>query len=186
MTYHGKQRLIAAVTLLGIIAVVVLLSVPYLKKMQAYQNLIDERQSKIASLKQQIANKPLLQQEIKRLSALLDQSSIFIRAADPQAANTKLLSLTKKIIEDAGGEIHSVVPINKNDKHKTHVRIKAIVDYDAMIAIFKNMAVSKPLINISNISITALLKKQKKQWVDSGKVEISLDLEAFLIRDQSS
>lgn len=188
MTANEKRLVTVTGTLLAVVAVVVLVLVPYVRKWQFYDKTIDQRQTRIHNLKRQVANKPALLQEIELMDSLMDSSNLFIRAADKTAASGALLSAVKKIAEEAGGEIAS---INILDKRKTASNTVAInlnltIDNAGLVDVLKDLSASKPLLNVTKARIVPLLKRKGNRASDTGKVRLVLTVEAFFAVGEAS
>lgn len=188
MTTDEKRLVTVTGTLVAVVAVAVLVLVPYVRKWQFYDKTIDQRQTRIHNLKRQVANKPALLREIELMDSLMDASNLFIRATDKTAASGTLLSAVKKIAEDAGGEIDS---INILDKRKTASNTVAInlnltINNIGLVDVLKDLSASKPLLNVTKARIMPILTRQGNQTSDSGKVRLVLTVEAFFAVGEAS
>lgn len=182
MTNKEKQLLTVGGTLLIVVATVMLLAVPYVKKWQAYDKVIEQRASRIATLRRQIVNKPALQQEIQLMHDMMSSSKVFFPVATKAEAESLLLSTVKKIIEGAGGQIRSVNILNNRRgaaKNAAAVKINFTVDNNGLVDILTNFAGSKPLLNISTTTLIPMLKRQGRKSVDSGTVRLDMVVEGF-------
>lgn len=182
MTGKEKQLLTVTGTLLAVAAVAVLGLVPYVKKWQEYDKVIDQRASRIQTLKRQVANKPALQNEIALMSDMMASSKLFFPVATKQAAEAQLLATVKKMIEDAKGQIHSVNILNQRQggaKNTAAVKINFTIVNNGLVDVLQKMAGSRPLLNVITARLTPLLKRQRNKQTDTGKVRIDMVIEGF-------
>ncbi len=146
MTQKEQQLLTVFGTLFAVVIIVVLVAVPYVRKLQFYDKKIAERQTQIYNYKRQIANKPALQGEIQMMNEVMDAAELFLRDVDKASAASALLSSVKKIVEDANGDISSVNMIQqKNSGNKVTAKVNFTIDNDGLIEVMKNLSASKPL-----------------------------------------
>lgn len=182
MTNKEKQQLTAIGTLVVVIAIGVLLGVPYVKKLKEYDRITEQRLSQISALQQQIANKPALEASIESVDALMEKSNIFMRVANQQAADAELLSIAKKIIEEAGGEVSSVNPLRAQGKSKSsQVKINMTITHEGLVEVFKQMSVSKPLMTITEMQAVPVFKRQGNIMIETGRFRVTLGVEAFFL-----
>lgn len=185
MTSKEKRLLTVTGTFLTIVVIGVLTLVPYVRKWQFYDKTIAERQTNIHNYKRQIANKPLLLEEIDLVDGLMVSSDLFIRAADKGKASSSLLSAVKNMVEQTGGQIHSINILHssaqKQAANVVSVKILFIVDNAGLIHFLRKITENKPLLNIVSANIVPLLRSQRRQKVDTGKVRLDLVIEAFYI-----
>lgn len=185
MTSKEKRLLTVTGTFLTIVVIGVLTLVPYVRKWQFYDKTIAERQTNIHSYKRQIANKPLLLEEIGLVDGLMTSSDLFIRAANKAAASSVLLAAVKTLVEKSGGQITSINTLNLQKQNVTTnavaVKVNFIAENNTMVKVLKQLAASKPLLNVTTARITPLLRRQRNQDIDTGKVRIDFVIEAFYI-----
>lgn len=176
-----KKILTAILTWSGIITLVIFGIIIYNKQLNYYDNAILRKKDKIINLKRQVANKPALEDAIQKINLLMEQSNIFLRASNKQAADALLLSQVKKIIEEGGGEIRSLDPMNnrRNKSNNSRINVDLSASQEDLINIIKTMSSSKPLLNITHAGINPLLEVNGRRRVETGKVRAQLQIEGF-------
>lgn len=187
MTNTDKKRLTAILTWVAVIALITVVAMTYRKQLAYYNQAIDEKKALIFRLKREAANKPKLAAAITEIDRLIDESKLFIRTANRQAADAELLSQVKKIIEAAGGEIQSVTPINnrRNKANNTRVNISLTAANDELIEIISKMGASKPLMNVTQARLTPIWQGRGRQRTETGNVRVQLQVEAFFAAGES-
>lgn len=184
MTNKEKRLLTVTGTVLIVAAVAVLILVPYMRKWQFYDKTIAERQTRIYTLKQQVANKPMLMQEIELMNALVEKSNLFIRTPDKASASGVLLSSVKKIVEEAEGKITSVSILNNakqqgSTANAVSIKINFVIDNNGMIEVLKKISAAKPLLVVTHARIEPMLRRSGYIRIDSGNVRLILTVEGF-------
>lgn len=181
MTRKEKKQLLGILTWLAIIAVIVVVGLSYRKQFQYYDQAIADKKAQITRLKGQIANKPALQQTVDNINQLIKQSGIFMHTPNKQTADAELLTRVKKIIETAGGTIHSVTPIanQRNKANNSRVSIALTAKMESFVEMINQMGASKPLMNITQARLTPLWQGRARQRSETGKVNVQLQVEAF-------
>lgn len=188
MTSNEKRLLTVTGTVVAVVAVAVLLLVPYIRQWQSYDNAIAQRQQQIQRLKRQVVNKPVLISEINRMDALMNASNLFIRAGDKATASGILLSSLKKLVEDAGGEIRSVTSLSPKKQQAADDNIVAAkmdftIDNMGFVDILSDLSTAKPVLNITAVRLTPLLKRKSRRTpkTDTGKLRLNMVVEASFI-----
>lgn len=183
MTRQETKLLTVLGTLLMIAVVAVLILVPYFRKLNFYEKNISASEQQIINLQRQVANKPELQAVLSEFEALLDESNLFMRVSDREAAAAQLLSSIKKIIEDAGGEISSINPArarNTDENSRTvSVRVSFVVDNDGFVTMLSELAGYKPLMNVVQTRMVPMIKRTRQGISETGQLRLSMDIEAF-------
>ncbi len=182
MTNKEKRLLTVVGTVVVLVSVAVLVLVPYVKKWQAYDKVIDQRAARIMMLKRQIANKPALEKEIRLMGEMINSSKLFFPVADKATAESQLLSTVKKMIENAGGQINSVNIVNQqrgNASNSAAVKINFTIDNNGLVRILQNLAGSKPLLNVTTAQLLPLVQRQARKQEDTGKVRLDMVIEGF-------
>ncbi len=182
MTSKEKRLLTVVGTLVVLVSVAVLVLLPYVKKWQFYDKVIDQRAARIMTLKRQIANKPALEKEIRLMSEMINSSKLFFPVADKATAESQLLSTVKKMIENAGGQINSVNIVNQqrdSASNSASVKINFTIDNNGLVEILQNLAGSKPLLNVTTAQLRPLMKRRTHKQEDTGKVRLDMVVEGF-------
>lgn len=181
MTVKEKKLLTAILTWASLIIVIITIIITYNKKLSYYSQAITHKTEQISHLKRQIANKPALINAIEEINNLIDQSKLFILAPDKQTSDAMLLSQTKKIIEEAGGEIQTITPMNnrRNKKNNSRVNISMEASQEAFVEIIKNMGAAKPLMNITQARLVPIWDGRGQRRTETGKVRVHIQVEAF-------
>lgn len=185
MTSNEKQLVTVGGTLLLLAVAAVLVAVPYIRKWQEYDIVIEQRASRIHNLKRQIANKPALQNEIQRMNNMIHSSKLFFPVATKQAADTQLLSTVKKMVEGVGGQIHSVNILNqqRGEAHNSAaVKINFTITNNGLVDILQKLAGSRPLLNIATARLTPQIQRQGRKQLDTGQVRLDMVVEGFFTR----
>ncbi|PIE45855.1 MAG: hypothetical protein CSA45_01475 [Gammaproteobacteria bacterium] len=182
MTNKEKKLLTVVGTVVVLVSVLVLVLLPYVKKWQFYDKVIDQRATRILMLKRQIANKPALEKEIQRMGEMINSSKLFFPVADKAAAESQLLSTVKKMIESAGGQINSVNIVNQqrgSASNSASVKINFTIDNNGLVEILQNLSGSKPLLNVTTARLLPLMQRRARQQEDTGKVRMDMVIEGF-------
>lgn len=181
MTTKDKKRLIGILTWVAVIGLITITALTYRKQAAYYDKSIAEKKALIYRLKREAANKPKLTHAIAEIDRLIDESKLFIRTPNRQAADAELLSQAKKIIETAGGKIQSVTPISnrRNKANNSRVDISLTATHDQLIEIISKMAASKPLMNVTQARLVPIWKGRGRQRQETGNARVQLQVEAF-------
>ncbi len=187
MTRKEKKQLTVILTVVVFIALIIILAVPYVRKLNEYNRIIEQRALRIQSLKRQITNKPLLTKEVTRVDELMNRSGLFIRAQNEQEATGKLLSTVKKIVEANGGEIKTVNPQTrrKGDKNSVKVRVTLFADHEQLVGMLNEMATAKPMLDISGIRLTALTRRGGRKIIENNQINVVVEIRSFYLLSPS-
>lgn len=183
MTHAEKKQLTVVMTVLAVLVIVVLFAVPYLRKIKEYDSIIEQRTQQVRMFKRQIANKPMLESEITRVGELMQQSDLFVQAQDPQEATGKLLSTLKKVIEDNGGEIKTVNPLNQRKKQSNTVivQVTLIANNEQLADILNQLAATKPILDISGARLTSIVRRRGNSAPTDTPLNIVLEVRSFFL-----
>ncbi len=187
MTQKEKKQLTVILTVVAFIALIVILAVPYVRKLNEYNRIIEQRALRIQNLKRQITNKPVLLKEIARVDELMNQSGLLIRAQNEEEATGKLLSMVKKIVEANGGEIKTVNPQarRKGGKNSVKVQVTLLANHEQLVSMLNEMAAAKPILDISGIRLTALMRRSANKMIENNQINVVFDVRSFYLLSPS-
>lgn len=182
MTVEEKRLLTVTMTLVLLVAMVVLIVVPYVRQWQSYDDIIEHRAQRIQTLKRQVLNKPALMREIELMDKVIQSSKLFIPTADKQVAEAQLLSAVKKMVEKADGQIRSVNILgNRRAARQNTVAIKInfTINNSGLVELLSELASSKPLFNITTTTLIPVVIRQGVRQLDTGNVRLDMVIEGF-------
>lgn len=182
----ARQRALAAVILLGVIATAYFLFVmPLLVLADSYDERINSLRRHLESTREVLGEGAMARENLRQVAMAEKRNGYYLENDKPTLAGAELQRRVKQIVEQYGGGIVSSQILGEQEQdglHRVVLRVNLRMDLPAFERILYSLETQSPVLVLDNVTIVARPSGSTARWRGSAnlqELDASLDVMGY-------